>query len=129
METSGRRPTDCSCEMCKRQCRTPCLATPLEIQNLIETGYEKRLVPVIWGAGVLMGVTDRPIKMIQAKVEDNGWCTFRREDGLCELHDLGLKPTEGRLSHHSFGPDTYNPKINVAWLVAKEWLLIQNFLH
>ena len=25
-------------------------------------------------------------------------CTFQRTDGLCELHDLGLKPIEGRLA-------------------------------
>lgn len=42
-------------------------------------------------------------------------------DGLCELHDKGLKPTEGRLSHHSMRLDNWSPKKSISWNVAKEW--------
>lgn len=58
--------------------------------------------------------------MIQAKV-GNGWCTFYH-DGKCELHDKGLKPTEGKLSHHTIKLDNWDPKRSISWLVAKEWL-------
>lgn len=126
MQKSGRKPTACSCEKCKSQCRTPCLGTPEDIERLINAGYGSRLAPTSWLVGVLMGVTDRPIEMVQAKVE-NGWCTFYN-DGLCELHAKGLKPTEGRLSHHSIKVDNFNPKKSLSWLVAKEWLPLQNEL-
>ena len=58
--------------------------------------------------------------MIQAEATDAGCIFFK--DGLCELHDLGLKPLEGRLSHHSIKIDNFNPKKSLAWLIAKEWI-------
>lgn len=122
---SGRKPTACACERCKSQCHTPCLGTPEDINRLIDAGYADRLEPTYWAAGMIMGVTDRPIKMVQPRLEKNGWCTFRRPDGLCELHDKGLKPTEGRLSHHSLRADNFNPKKSLSWLVAKEWISIK----
>ena len=125
MHKSGRKPTSCACEKCRNQCKTPCLGTPEDIERLIEAGYGNRLSPTEWWAGSLMGVVKGPVLMIQAKREDNGWCTFRRPDGLCELHDKGLKPTEGRLSHHTMGLDNFDPRRNLAWLVAQEWLPLQ----
>lgn len=123
MRKSGRKPTVCSCEKCKSQCHTPCLATPEDISKIIDAGYGDRLAPTEWVAGMIMGVTDRPIDMLQAKIEDNGYCTFYH-DGKCELHDLGLKPTEGKLSHHSLKIDNFNPKKSLSWLIVKEWLSI-----
>ena len=127
MQTSGRVPTNCNCERCKEQCHTPCLGTPEDIERLIDAGYDNRLTPVWWCVGMIMGVTDKPIKMVQARLEDNGWCTFYH-NGLCELHDKGLKPTEGRLSHHTIGEDNFNPRKSLAWLVAKEWLPLQTLI-
>ena len=57
--------------------------------------------------------------MLQGTVNGD-WCTFYH-DGLCELHDKGLKPTEGRLSHHSMRLDNWTPKKSISWNVAKEW--------
>lgn len=125
MHKSGRKPTSCACEKCRNQCKTPCLGTPEDIERLIEAGYGDRLSPTEWWAGSLMGVVKGPVLMIQAKREDNGWCTFRRPDGLCELHDKGLKPTEGKLSHHTMGLDNFDPRRSLAWLVAQEWLPLQ----
>lgn len=126
MQKSGRKPTACNCERCKAQCHTPCLGTPEDIGRLIDAGYKDRLAPITWIVGMLIGVCDRPIEMVQAKIE-NGWCTFYH-DGLCELHDKGLKPTEGKLSHHSIRRDNFEPKRSLSWLVAKEWLPLQNQL-
>ena len=127
MQKSGRKPTVCNCERCKAQCHTPCLGTPEDINKLIEAGYQDRLAPTLWAAGMIMGLIDHPIKMLQPKQEDNGWCTFYN-DGLCELHDKGLKPTEGRLSHHSIRIDNIVPQKSLSWLVAKEWLPLQTLI-
>lgn len=125
---SGRKPSVCDCSVCRNMCRTPGLATPQEIMTLIEKGYEKRLQTTIWGVGMLLGITDKPIGMVQPRIV-NGWCTFRKKNGLCELHDLGLKPTECRLAHHSIGIDSYDFSKNIAWLVAKQWIPLQSFLN
>lgn len=124
-EKSGRKPSACSCESCKNQCRTPCIGTPEDIERLIEAGYTDRLAPTLWAAGIVMGVTDKVIRMVQPKREDNGWCTFRTPEWLCELHDKGLKPTEGRLSHHSLSIGSYKADRNLTWLVARQWLPFQ----
>ena len=125
MQKSGRKPTACSCEKCKSQCHTPCLGTPEDIERLIDAGYKNRLAPTEWLVGMLF--IDRPVLMLQAKIE-NGWCTFYH-DGKCELHEQGLKPTEGKLSHHSIRIDNFDPKKSLSWLVAKEWLPLQNELR
>ena len=119
---TGRKPSSCKCQQCKNQCRTPCLGTPNDILKLIEAGYGSRLKPTMWCVGMVLGKLTYPIPMIQAVTEDNGWCTFRREDGLCELHDLGLKPTEGRLSHHSITLENFKFSKSLSYNVAKEWL-------
>lgn len=120
MRKSGRKPMACSCEKCKSQCHTPCLGTPEDILNIIKAGYADRLAVTEWAAGILMGVCDDIVPMVQPTIV-NGWCTFYH-DGLCELHESGLKPTEGKLSHHSIRIDNFVPKKSLSWLVAKEWL-------
>ncbi len=123
---TGRKPSACKCEMCKNQCRTPCLGTPEDILRLIDAGYKDRLKPTMWLTGMALGKLPYPIPMVQAEVMENGWCTFRRDDGLCELHDLGLKPTEGRLSHHSLTKENYSFSKGLSYNVAKEWLEAKN---
>lgn len=120
MRKSSRKPTCCQCAKCQSQCHTPCLGTPEDIVKLIEAGYKDRLSPIEWAVGMITGVCSKPVYMIQANVE-NGYCTFFHE-GKCELHDKGLKPTEGKLSHHSIKIDNFNPKKSLSWLIAKEWL-------
>lgn len=124
MRKTGRKPSQCKCKLCQKQCHQPCLGTPQDIARLIDAGYKDRLAPTGWAAGMIMGVHKKPIFMVQAKV-DGDWCTFFR-DGLCELHDKGLKPTEGRLSHHTIRADNWSPKRSISWHVAKEWLLPEN---
>lgn len=134
---TGRKPIECKCHLCKRQCHTPCLGTPQDILRLMDAGYTDRLKPTDWLAGVVMGVTKEPILLIQPECLDgaysglidlgvNSHCTFQREDGLCELHDKGLKPTEGRLSHHSVKLDNWKPSKSISWAVVQEWLDPQN---
>jgi hypothetical protein len=71
-----------------------CWPTPEEAATLIERGYGDRLVKEHFiGHGRLRHV-------LRGR-DDEGRCTFLTADGLCELHDPGLKPLEGRLAHHT----------------------------
>lgn len=122
----GRKHTDCKCQECKKQCRTPCLGTPEDILKLIEAGYIDQLKPTYWAVGLVLGKLDYSIAMVQAEQTDQGWCIFHK-DGLCQLHDSGLKPTEGKLSHHSLKPENYVFSKGLSYNVAKEWLDTSNF--
>lgn len=117
---TGRKPCECKCAICKQQCHTPCLGTPQDIERLIDSGYVEKLELTFWMVGMMMGVIGFPVPMLQARKE-NGYCIFFH-DGLCELHDKGLKPTEGRLSYHSTKTDNFKPSKSISWNVAKEWL-------
>lgn len=86
----------CTCDKCKNMCKVPCIGTPKDIEAIIDAGYADRLKETMWMVGYL-AVKEKPIAMIQP-TEKDGWCAFRRPDGLCELHDRGLKPTEGVLA-------------------------------
>ena len=121
---TGRKPCECKCSLCKMQCHTPCLGTPQDIENLIDAGYADNLAPTLWGVGMIMGVIDIPIPMIQA-IAGKEYCVFSH-NGLCELHDKGLKPTEGRLSHHSTRINNFKASKSISWNVAKEWLSEEN---
>ena len=75
----------------------------------------------------MLGVTDQIVPLIQAEQigdsdgDPNAHCTFFK-DGLCELHTLGLKPTEGRLSHHSTRLDNFKRNKSISWAVVQEWM-------
>lgn len=121
---TGRKPCSCRCKKCQSQCLTPCLATPHDIRRLIEAGYKDRLEVTVCNYGPIRLYIGQDIRMVQAKMSESG-CTFFH-DGLCELHDLGLKPTEGRLSHHSITLSEWSPRRSIAINVAKEWLEPEN---
>lgn len=122
---TGRKPVECRCESCKNQCKTPCLGTPQDIKRLIESGYKDYLMPTEWAVGLVLGRLDYTIPMVQAIQKDDGWCIFY-ENGLCRLHTLNLKPTEGCLSHHSLKPENYVFRKGISYNVAKEWLADEN---
>lgn len=69
-----------------------------------------------------VAVKEKPIAMIQP-TEKDGWCAFRRPDGLCELHDRGLKPTEGVLASCKVLEEDNIPTYETSVLraVAHEW--------
>ncbi len=116
---TGRKQTFCKCTACKRQCQTPCMGTPQDIEAIIDAGHGDKIFPTVWGAGVMMGVSG-PVLVYAADRISTGCIFFK--DGLCTLHDAGLKPTEGKLSHHSVRLDNFDPKKSVSWAVVKEWL-------
>lgn len=126
MRKTGRKPVQCKCKLCQEQCRkTSCLGTPQDILKIVKAGYADRIIISEWAAGILMGCTDRIILMFQPRFTEEEGCTFFK-DGLCELHDKGLKPTEGRLSHHTLKLDAWVKSKSIAWNVAQEWLEPRN---
>lgn len=112
---TGRRPVECRCRLCRQQCRIPCLGTPEDILRLLKAGYRERLAPTRWAVGLLLGKIPYIVPMVQAKQEAGG-CTFF-QDGLCELHAAGLKPTEGRLSHHTITMENLKFGMSLSWNV------------
>lgn len=116
----GRMSVSCSCEQCRKMCeRTPCMGTPHDILALIDAGYIDQLCYTEWAAGIVLGFTKTTIPMIQIKYY-KGACVFYH-DGKCDLHESGLKPTEGKLSHHDVTLRELLPQYNLSYQVAKEW--------
>lgn len=64
------------------------------------------------------------VPMVQATQTDEGCIFFH--DGLCELHDKGLKPTEGRLSYHTITKENLKFSRTLSWNVVQEWLSFDN---
>ena len=85
-----------SCDTCKSMCKTPCIGTPEEMLAISKAGFSKRLAVTSWATGLILGTHDRVVTIIAPLFDQKkGFCTFY-QDGMCELHSLGLKPTEGR---------------------------------
>lgn len=117
----------CTCDKCKNMCKVPCIGTPKDIEAIIDAGYADRLKETMWMVGYL-AVKEKPIAMIQP-TEKDGWCAFRQPDGLCELHDRGLKPTEGVLASCKVIEEDNVPTYETSVLraVAHEWVKVENF--
>jgi hypothetical protein len=122
---TGREPVSCRCASCQNQCkRAPCLGTPQDIWALIEAGYKDKLAVTAWGVGMILGKLPFPVPMVQVTQTPDG-CVFF-QNGLCELHNRGLKPTEGRLSYHTLTEESFDFSKSLAWNVAREWLNEKN---
>lgn len=117
----------CTCDKCKNMCEVPCIGTPKDIEGIIDAGYADRLKETTWMVGFRFA-REKPIEMIQP-TEKDGWCAFRRADGLCELHDRGLKPTEGVLASCKVVEEDNVPTYETSVLraVAHEWVKVENF--
>src|ERR1035437_8461921 len=84
------KPISCKCNLCKKQCAHPCLGTPEDMVKIIEAGFKDYLThDEIEGK-----------KFLRPKRDELNDCCVFFENRLCKLHDLGLKPTVGKLSHH-----------------------------
>lgn len=114
---TGKKPSECKCEKCKSQCQSPCLPTPYDAIKLIQNGFSNQLQVINWYSPYRKG---DDVLLIAPKQQENGYCVFF-QDGLCKLHNIGLKPTEGKLSHHSQNLNGFNPKKSIGISVANEW--------
>lgn len=126
MQETGKAISECKCYTCASHCKkTPCIGTPEDMEKLVNAGYSNRLAAVGWGVGKLYGITDKIIPIIAPRFDvEKGSCTFFN-DGLCELHEKGLKPTEGKLSSHTtetFSSIEEFKKNSIAWSIIKYWI-------
>ena len=87
--------------MCQHR---PCWPTPDDAQRLVEAGYADRLMVDWWfdrdknKTLYLLTPAIMGHESGEAPAHPEGQCTFLDEAGLCRLHDLNLKPTEGRIA-------------------------------
>lgn len=99
-------PVECSCYECKECCKRPCWGTPEDIQKIIDAGLGHRLMLDLWGNNSKGENTFIPCPALKGSEGQNypnfpryeEGCTFWTAEGKCELHERGLKPTEGRLT-------------------------------
>lgn len=104
---------ECSCTKCVNMCKQrPCWGTPNEMKNIRDAGFGNRLMNDYWVEQPPTNDTDVYYDTLvespaivgyegkEAPVRPVGRCTFLTEDNKCELHDLGLKPLEGRTAIH-----------------------------
>lgn len=120
IKESGTVVSECACERCKSMCKTPCIGTPDDILNLIEAGYSDKLSATLWATGMVLGTHKEPVQIIAPKMnKSTGLCAFN-VNGLCELHDKGLKPLEGKLSKCTDKPPAYIKKHHLL-LIINSW--------
>lgn len=89
-------------------CRHPCWPTPDEAKAIIGVGLGDKLMVDYWinidrpDTDILCpavpGYEGRGAPSWREFSDKDSRCVFQSADGLCELHDMGLKPIEGRLS-------------------------------
>lgn len=76
---------------------------------MLDAGYADRLMLDWWQQDEPIAILCGALKGYEGElapdmpISDDG-CTFW-VDGLCQLHEVGLKPLEGRVAHHSNKPD------------------------
>lgn len=85
-------------------CHAPCCGTVEDIEALMDAGYGKRLMFDDWPDSRVDEVIKPSLKFFEGQrapwdVSTALGCTFWR-NGKCELHDSGLKPSQGKLALH-----------------------------
>ena len=105
--------------MCKNR---PCWGTPEDIEKIKAAGYSHKLMMDYWYKSDEEDIPIEAPAIVGYEGKDapfwpSGQCTFLEND-RCILHDLGLKPTEGRLAHCS---DKNDLPVSLHETVAMTW--------
>ena len=109
----------CFCKTCQGMCKkVPCIGTPDEMEKIIDAGFASKLmIQDFVGTNVLCPAAVG--NEMSTRDYNNGKCSFQDSNGLCVLHDLGLKPYEGRMAYHC------NTKVqketDTRWDTVKLW--------
>lgn len=114
-------PSECDCEECSSMCNGPCCGTAEEIKNLIKLGYANRLMLDDFPPGpdlVKPALKGYEGKRSPWETRTEEGCTFWKE-GKCELHNLGLKPMQGSLAHHS---QSREEQIEIEDFIRDTWI-------
>lgn len=125
-QLTKRLPPACTCDACQMDCTMPCWGTPAEIRRLIDAGHGARLTLELWTKQPPVEFLTPALKGSEgqrapAKPYSRAGCTFWTEAHLCQVHDAGLKPLEGKLSHHH----PALKKRNVDGLTLRRWIAEQ----
>lgn len=116
---------ECACEKCTYMCMTsPCFPTPEEVEVLIEEGFSDQLAPTAF-IDVRDGKVYDLIAPIGIKTEYDidgihftlPTCVFFKGK-KCQLHNLCLKPLEGRLAQHD---NSHEKSLELRLKVLKTW--------
>lgn len=126
MELTGKEPVQCSCNACKKMCHgNACIGTPAEMMRILLAGHGSKLRNTLYTAGTNYGYP--PVIMVMPGYDYTlQRCMFLTDDNLCELHDLGLKPMEGRFAAC---PEKYKKSIvpvAYQWVIMQQWALPNN---
>jgi hypothetical protein len=112
--------SECDCKKCSSMCHAPCCGTPDDIEKLMNAGYGNRLMyDNLEGGETMLKPALKGYEGIRSPWETSNeeGCTFWKE-GKCELHDLGLKPSQGKLAHHSLTTEQHaeiGEYVNNSW--------------
>lgn len=117
-----RQVTTCSCSICKDMCKNPCIPTPEDAEALINAGYKEKLCD----GYIPVPRLDIVLPVILPLKTDKG-CIFLTSDGLCQLHDKGLKPTEGKLAIHNLADEGLRKGIAFRWVSVKGIEVMKTF--
>lgn len=134
--------TECTCHDCKMMCKQQvCFPTPDDVIKLVEAGYGEKLhlsvvahyrsqleaVIAIGKFGSDFSKINLVPVIIQQRKKENGSCIFLDENELCQLHNLGLKPTEGKLAIHNDFNSNLRYEIEELWLQPENKHVLTNF--
>ena len=90
----------CSCDKCKSMCKKQaCIGTPEEMLRIAKAGYADKLAKTSWLVGVIVGTHKKGVDIVAPNMTKDG-CPFLDKNNLCILHNLGLKPLEGRMTNN-----------------------------
>lgn len=118
-QLKNQEKVECSCQECQNMCkRAVCLGTPEDMLKICEAGYQDKIDIIEFASGWAHGFPHRPITMLALKKIKDGPCIMFK-DGLCLLHDRGLKPLEGKLADCKKEPVYFQD--SDVWKIAKEW--------
>jgi hypothetical protein len=120
-EATGLPESACSCNRCQGACHIiPCIGTPQDILNLVNNGHTDKLIRTTWLAGVRVGMP--PVEMIQIRYDhQRRRCPMLTDQGLCSLHQDGLKPLEGKLSSCYRPPGFDKSRPEPGQIIAAMW--------
>lgn len=117
--------TECSCDNCKDMCRRcPCFPTPDDVVRLIQAGYMDKLIITFHPDEKS---NDYPIPLVAPKEKEKGGCVFHNKEGLCDLHESGLKPTEGKMAIHNLADNGLRRSIIYTWITPKGVEVMRHF--
>lgn len=129
-ESTGLDVVQCSCNKCVNMCKTaPCNGTPEEMTAIIEAGYGDKLMITVLANPIVQATINKPFIKVIAPVYDNEkkQCVFLDDNNKCQLHDSGLKPSEGKFANCKITTAPYK-KPTPLQLVILTWADYQDSL-